>query len=102
MKESKNAFSPLFRLFISARNVVVLMNNVKSLQEAIEYFSDEQVCIDALAALRWPDGEPVCPHCGLIDSHCYMKTQKRWKCKECRKQFSVKVGTVMEDSPDSA
>ena len=33
--------------------------------------------------------------------HYYLKTQKRWKCKECAKQFSVKVGTIFEDSPIS-
>jgi transposase-like protein len=70
----------------------------KTLQEAILTFSDEQTCIDAVAAMRWPDGKPTCPACGHQD-HYYLKTQKRWKCRECWKQFSVKVGTIMEDSP---
>jgi transposase-like protein len=69
----------------------------KTLQQAIRYFSDEQVCIDTVAAMRWPDG-PVCPKCGH-NQHYYLATQKRWKCKECSKQFSVKVGTIFEDSP---
>ncbi len=69
----------------------------KTLQAAIRYFSDEQVCIDTVAALRWPDG-PACPACGHKD-HYYLKTQKRWKCKECYKQFTVKLGTIFEDSP---
>jgi|SRR5579875_30912 len=69
----------------------------KTLQQAIRYFSDEQVCIDAVAAMRWPDG-PVCPHCNY-NQHYYLATQRRWKCKKCGKQFSVKVGTVFEDSP---
>ena len=47
--------------------------------------------------MRWPDG-PVCPHCQSKE-HYYLATQKRWKCKACRKQFSVKVGTIFEDSP---
>jgi transposase-like protein len=68
----------------------------KTLQEAIKYFSDEQVCIDEIAALRWPKG-PVCPKCGGKD-HYYLAKQRRWKCKECYKQFSVKVGTIFEDS----
>ena len=70
----------------------------KTLQDAIQYFSDEQVAIDAVAALRWPDGKPTCPACRNQD-HYYLKTQKRWKCKECGKQFSVKVGSIFEDSP---
>jgi len=71
----------------------------KTLQQAIRYFSDEQVCIDTIAALRWPDG-PSCPKCGSTE-HYYLSTQKRWKCKQCSKQFSVKVGTIFEDSPIS-
>jgi transposase-like protein len=69
----------------------------KTLQAAIQHFSDEQVCIDTVAALRWPQGV-VCPACGHKE-HYYLKTQKRWKCKECYKQFSVKQGTIFEDSP---
>src|SRR6267154_3198008 len=68
----------------------------KTLQQAIKYFSDEQVCIDEIAALRWPNG-PVCPKCGHKE-HYYLASQHRWKCKECYKQFSVKVGTIFEDS----
>ena len=71
----------------------------KTLQQAIRYFSDEQTCIDTIAKLRWPDG-PVCPKCGGKE-HYYLATQKRWKCKnpKCYKQFSVKLGTIFEDSP---
>ncbi len=69
----------------------------KTLQQAIQHFSDEQVCIDTVAALRWPEG-PICPACGHKE-HYYLKTQKRWKCKECHKQFTVKLGTIFEDSP---
>jgi transposase-like protein len=72
----------------------------KTLQQAIQYFSDEQVCIDAVAMMRWPDG-PHCPDCygDKGKNPYYLKTQKRWKCRECRRQFSVKVETVFEDSP---
>jgi transposase-like protein len=69
----------------------------KTLQQAIKYFSNEQVCIDTVAALRWPSG-PICPKCGN-DGHYYLATQKRWKCKKCAKQFTVKLGTIFEDSP---
>jgi transposase-like protein len=68
----------------------------KTLQQAMKHFSDEQVCIDAVAALRWPNG-PACPKCEGKE-HYYLATQKRWKCKKCAKQFSVKVGTIFEDS----
>lgn len=71
----------------------------KTLQQAIRYFSDEQVCIDTIAQLRWPNG-PVCPKCGGKE-HYYLASQLRWKCKECYKQFSVKLGTIFEDSPIS-
>ncbi|HEY6350708.1 MAG TPA: IS1595 family transposase, partial [Candidatus Angelobacter sp.] len=76
------------------------MTEVKTLQQAILYYSNEQTCIDAVAAMRWPDGKPTCPACGKTD-HYYLANQKRWKCKECWKQFSVKVGTIFEDSPIS-
>lgn len=71
---------------------------VKTLQQAIRYFKDEQTCIDTVAALRWPDGIPTCSKCVGKD-HYYLATQKRWKCKKCGRQFSVKVGTIFEDSP---
>src|SRR5437764_4044482 len=75
------------------------MEQPKTLQAAIKYYSDEQVCIDAVARLRWPNGTE-CPACGHKE-HYYLKTQRRWKCKECYKQFTVKLGTVFEDSPIS-
>jgi transposase-like protein len=73
------------------------METPKTLQQAIRLFSDEQVCIDAVASMRWPAG-PECPHCQAKEPY-YLATQKRWKCRACRKQFSVKVGTIFEDSP---
>jgi transposase-like protein len=75
------------------------MESPKTLLEAIQYFSAEQVCIDDVAAMRWPDG-PVCPECNTANPY-YLKTAKRWKCRECRIQFSVKRGTIFEDSPIS-
>lgn len=75
------------------------MDAPKTLQQAIQYFSDEQTCIDAVAEMRWPDG-PQCPFCFAFKPY-YLKTQKRWKCRECRKQFSVKVDSIFEDSPIS-
>jgi transposase-like protein len=74
-------------------------NFPKTLQEAIKYFSDKETCTTFMAQLRWPDGV-TCPNCkGKAVS--YLSTRHMWKCKnkECTKQFSVKVGTIMEDSP---
>jgi transposase-like protein len=70
----------------------------KTLTEVIRHFENPQNCVDAMVAMRWPDGNPVCPHCAGIRHH-WLAKQMRWKCYGCRKQFSVKVGTVMEDSP---
>ncbi|MGA8618041.1 MAG: IS1595 family transposase [Candidatus Sulfotelmatobacter sp.] len=76
------------------------MDIPQTLQQAIQYFSDEQVCIDAVSMMRWHDG-PRCPNCLGDDAKnpYYIKTQKRWKCRSCRRQFSVKVGTIFEESP---
>jgi transposase-like protein len=71
-------------------------NLPKTLIEAIRYFSDQDVCVQFVAKLRWPDG-PVCPRCGGTE-HSYLKTRRVWKCKSCKRQFSVKVGSIFEDS----
>lgn len=69
----------------------------ESLIEAIIYFDDLDVCTEFVASLRWENG-PECDRCGGMD-HSYLKTRRVWKCKACKRQFSVKVGTVFEDSP---
>ncbi|HYO63434.1 MAG TPA: IS1595 family transposase, partial [Pyrinomonadaceae bacterium] len=74
-------------------------NFPRTLQEAIKFFSDADTCNTFMSQLRWPEGV-TCPHCeGKAVS--YLSTRRKWKCmaKECHKQFSVKVGTIMEDSP---
>jgi transposase-like protein len=70
-----------------------------NLLEAIRYFSDPDVANDFVAALRWPDG-PECPSCGGKELG-YVKTRRLWQCrnKACKRQFSVKVGSIFEDSP---
>lgn len=72
-------------------------NLPKSLQEAIRYFTDPAVCLKFVANLRWPNG-PVCPRCGGEEASV-LSTRRVWKCKSCKKQFSLKVGTIFEDSP---
>lgn len=72
------------------------MKKPTNLLEAIRYFSDLDVATEFVADLRWPDG-PVCPNCGGRE-HSFITTRRIWKCKACKKQFSVKVGTIFEDS----
>jgi transposase-like protein len=73
----------------------------KSLQEAILYFSDQENCLNYLVARRpeWSDGV-VCPTCGS-KKVSFLKNQLRWQCsaRHPKRQFSVKVGTIFEDSP---
>lgn len=73
------------------------MKKPKTLQEAIIFFSDLDVATQYVVNLRWPDGV-TCPHC-TGKEHSFISTRRIWKCKACKKQFSVKVGTVFEDSP---
>jgi len=70
----------------------------KTLIEAIQFFADENVAIQFLANVRWPDGVK-CPVCGRTDV-VYLAKQRRWQCKSVHehRQFSVKVGTIFEDS----
>lgn len=71
----------------------------KTLVEAVQYFSDEDTAIRFVAEIRWPDGVK-CPTCGREDAS-YLTKQRRWQCKSAHphRQFSVKVGTIFEDSP---
>ncbi len=70
----------------------------KTLQRAIIYFSDPDTALGCMIAIRWPDGVITCPRCG-DDRHSFVKTRRIWICKGCKKHFSVKLGTIMEDSP---
>jgi len=71
-------------------------NPPQNLLEAIRYFSDLDVCTDFVANLRW-NGTPVCPKCEGTE-HSFLTTRRVWKCKACKRQFSVKAGTIFEDS----
>ncbi len=76
-------------------------NEPTTLMEAIRYFADPDVALEFVAALRWPNGV-ACPTCGSTEVR-FISTRRLWECKEkhSRKQFSVKVGTIFEDSPIS-
>ena len=72
----------------------------KTLLQAVRYFSDLKICFDHMLQAKWPDGKPTCPKCGC-DRVGVVRTRSLLQCKEakCRKQFSVKVDTIFEDSP---
>jgi transposase-like protein len=74
------------------------MNEPKTLQEAIVYFSDPDRAFEFACKLRWPDGKIICPRCGS-DKHYFIKTRKLWLCRGCDKQFTLKVNSIFEDSP---
>ncbi len=70
----------------------------ENLIEVIRYFSDPQVCHEFFTAMRWADGKVTCPRC-QCEQVSFISTRRLWKCKGCKRQFSVKVGTVLEESP---
>src|SRR5438128_855245 len=72
----------------------------ETLHDAIKYFANESRALDFMKSIRWPDGVVKCPRCGSTEVF-YLSTRKIWKCKAKheKQQFSVKVGTVLEDSP---
>lgn len=87
------------------------MDRPLNLSEFAKHFSDESATYRLVERIRWPNG-PVCPHCGSVDRAMYLEPQngyrktragnttyrRVWKCKDCRQQFSVLVGTIFEDS----
>lgn len=74
------------------------MDTPRTLQAAVVHFSDPQRAFETAVEYRWPGGNVTCPRCGQT-KHSFIKTRRLWFCYVCKKQFTVKVGTVMEDSP---
>jgi len=74
-------------------------NEPKTLQEAIKYFADPDNCLNYIVARRWRNGV-VCPTCGSKNVS-FVPSRRVWQCKtrHAKCQFSVKVGTIFEDSP---
>lgn len=70
----------------------------KSLIEAVRYFADLRVCNDYMRAIKYPEGELFCHHCGSVEVY-ELSTRPVLKCRTCKKQFSFKVGTIFEASP---
>ena len=73
-----------------------MIRQFDSLLQMIEAFPDEQTCIDHLRAIRWKDGA-YCPHCGSNKVY-HFSDQRTHKCGDCRQRFSIKVGTIVEDT----
>jgi len=74
------------------------METPTTLLEAVTYFSDPQRAFDYAVKLRWPNGV-ACPRMGCGSASVqFIATRKLWRCKECKRQFTVKVGTIFEDS----
>jgi transposase-like protein len=76
------------------------MKELSTLQQAIVYFSDPDRAFQYALNFRWPDGLVTCPRCGS-EKHSFIKTRRVWFCYPCKKQFSLKIGTIFEDSPIS-
>jgi transposase-like protein len=76
------------------------MDTPRTLQDAIVFFSDRDQAFQFAINFRWPNGVVACPRCGG-ENHSFIKTRRIWYCNPCKKQFTVKVGTIFEDSPIS-
>jgi transposase-like protein len=73
-------------------------HEVSGLMAAVRHYSDPLVCVKEVADVKWPQGKPVCRRCSSKKAS-FLQTRLMWKCRECKKQYSVKVGTIFEDSP---
>lgn len=69
-----------------------------SLLAAVRYFADLRVCNEYMRGIKWPGGQPICHNCGSVSVY-ELSTRPVLKCRDCKKQFSYKVGTIFEDSP---
>lgn len=74
------------------------MDAPTTLQKAIAHFSNPENAFLAAVEFRWPGSNVTCPRCGGA-KHSFIKTRRIWFCYDCKKQFTVKVGTIFEDSP---
>ena len=76
------------------------MDTPKTLLEAIQYFRNPENCRKFMIAVRWADGVVCCPTCGS-DKVSYLENAKLYYCKvkHAKQKFSLKVGTIFEDSP---
>ena len=73
-----------------------MMRQFDSLDELMDEFPDEQSCIDHLRTIRWKEGA-FCPYCGSARVYHFFD-KRTHKCRDCRQRFSIKVGTIFEDT----
>src|ERR671912_94983 len=73
--------------------------NPKTLMEAVKMFADQDVALQFMVNIRWPE-VVCCPRCGSTRVR-FISTRRVWECREDHKakRFSVKTGTIMEESP---
>jgi transposase-like protein len=79
---------------------MAMKTEFESLYELFEAIPDEQAAIDYFKAIRWANGE-FCPYCGHDKVYGFAKGKtagRQWKCAQCREKFSIRVGTIFEDS----
>ena len=76
------------------------MKEIKTLQQAIQHFSDYDNCREFMISVRWPDGKVRCPYCDS-DKVTYLANARLYRCygDHAKQKFSLKIGTVFEDSP---
>lgn len=86
--------SPLFHNFMYK---TVKISKNYNLFYVFKQFPDEESCRKYLEKRRW-DNTPVCPHCGNAQKIYRYKNGKTFKCAHCKKQFTVKTGTIYENS----
>jgi Transposase zinc-ribbon domain len=76
------------------------MDSPQTLQQAIQYFSDYENCRQFMVSVRWPDGKVRCPNCGS-EKVGYLEKARVYRRygDHAKQKFSLKVGTIFEDSP---
>jgi transposase-like protein len=75
-----------------------MLKTFKNLADMQYAFPDENACVNHFRSLRWPEADKIaCPHCGVIGPH-YTLADNTHKCRDCRRKFTVRNGTIFEDS----
>ena len=77
--------------------IVKQLEDFNSFFKLVNYFGSEETCVEYLTKLRW-NGAIECPYCANDTCYILKGANKRFKCAKCRKQFSVRIGTIFEDS----
>jgi transposase-like protein len=73
------------------------LEDFSSFFKLVSHFNNEETCVEYLTKLRW-NGAVECPYCTNDTCYVLKGANKRFKCAKCRKQFSVRIGTIFEDS----